>query len=151
MSGCGSSPAAVPVLERGPAVAKVEISSDYNALFDFTDQDTTRTLDDVADAGPLRASIVSELGHGTGFRFDGVRILLVDILGVSGCRSAALSSPCARVTYDVVNAQHDVVVPGAVGYATVEDNRWVVARTTTCSLLTQLATAEHLSPDVAGC
>jgi hypothetical protein len=62
-----------------------------------------------------------------------VNVKQVTALSSADCAKAAVASPCAKVTFDlVVNGQP--VVPNQTGYAVKQDGKWKVAKTTFCTL-----------------
>ncbi len=63
----------------------------------------------------------------------------------AACQTAAVPSPCAEVTYNIL-VNGTVALPNATGYATVVGGKWLVAKATFCAL----ESLENGSPP-AGC
>jgi hypothetical protein len=145
---CSSSPSA---LTGGQSVANEQIASDLNALYNLAHPDVQGATGDIADSGQLGTAIANELPHaGAGFPFTGVRVDKVYLLSRQACGNLGLSYPCARVVYDVL-AGNRTLAKGKTGFATVSDDRWVIAKTTVCGLLIQYAPAAGPNRYIAGC
>jgi hypothetical protein len=133
---CSSTP---PALTGGHSVANQQIASDLNTLFDLAHPDVQGAIADIADSGQLGTAIANELPRiGYGIPYTGARVDHVYLLSKNACAKIGLSFPCARVVYDVL-ARNRTLVHGKVGFATVSDDRWVIAKPTVCGLLIQYA------------
>ena len=91
-----------------------------------------------------------EAHAGSGFPYTGARVDKVYLLSRPACEMLGFSYPCARVVYDVV-AGNRTLVHNQTGFATVTNDRWVIAKTTACALLAQYAPAAGPNRYIAGC
>ncbi len=58
------------------------------------------------------------------------------MLPASQCQQAALTSPCAKVSYDLINSQTGTpLLAGQTGYAVNVNGKWLVSQNTFCALI----------------
>lgn len=138
---CGSSPAQV-----GPAQAKAEIGHAYETLFNFSNDSVEAKTAVVQDGSTLRAAITQALSSSLAKEAAGAKVSAVQLLSGTSCTQAALRSPCAKVTYNLLSPSHTpLFATPSMGYAVDVGGRWLVAKSTICGLLELFySTSGHL-------
>ena len=63
----------------------------------------------------------------------------------------ALPDPCAHVNYDIHGPGGTAILPGNNGYAVYTNGKWLVAKTTICTLLGLFYTASGKTGTPPGC
>jgi len=123
---------------QSAASAKQEITTTWVAFFGGKG-----SIDQLQDGSTLQqayqANLNSPLAKSTTAKVNAVSVLAANACGTNG-----VPSPCAEVTYDL-QAGGQTVLPGAKGYATKQNGKWKVSKTTFCSLL-QLAGGSQAPP-----
>jgi len=107
-----------------------EVTPAYTSFFHNFSGDVS-LLEDGASFPPASVEGMRATAAKTG-SID-VNVKSVTALGRADCSKAAVKSPCAKVTFDlIVNGQP--VVPNQTGYAVKQDGKWKVSKTTFCTL-----------------
>lgn len=128
---CGSSPA-TPT----GAQAKVAIARAYATLFDFANHSVHAKTAVIQDGGTVRTAIAEALSSPLAKKATGAKVSAVRLLSSSRCGEAALPSPCAEVTYNLLGPSHKPLFASpSTGYAVYVRGRWLVAKSTICGLL----------------
>lgn len=147
VAGCGSGPATV-----NPAQAKSAIERSYATLFDFTNHSVTQKMAVIQDGSTLRKALTDALSSSLAKNAAGAKVSAVHVLTASGCQSAALPSPCAKVTYSLLSPSHTpLFATASTGYAVYVSGRWLVAKSTICGLLELFYSASGHSGTPPGC
>jgi hypothetical protein len=128
---CGSSPA-----PPKPAQAKVAIGRVYATLFDFANHSVDAKTAVIQDGRTLHTAIAEALSSPLAKKATGAKVSAVQLLSSSRCGEAALPSPCAEVTYNLLGPSHKPLFASpSTGYAVYVRGRWLVAKSTICGLL----------------
>lgn len=147
LSACGSSPA-----EIKPAQAKAAIERVYATLFDFANHSVTAKTAVVQDGSTLRAALKEALSSSLAKEAAGAKVLNVQLLSSSRCSQAALPSPCAEVTYNLLSPSHTpLFVTPSTGYAVYVRDHWLAAKSTICGLLELFWSASGRHGQPPGC
>ena len=118
---------------QSAADAQEEISSNWTTFFNGANPDTAGRVKLLQDGANLQAAIAAAQANPTS-KAVSASVKKVDVLKGSDCQAASLSSPCAKVTYDIV-ANGSALISGSTGYAVRVNSKWVVSKTSFCSLL----------------
>jgi hypothetical protein len=128
---CSSGPA-----EIEPAQADAAVSHAFTTLFNFRDHSVDAKTAVVQDGDTLHTAIAEALSSSLAKQATGARVSAVRLLSKSSCTQAALRSPCAKVTYDLLGPSgKPLFTTPSLGYAVDVDGRWLVAKSTICGLL----------------
>jgi hypothetical protein len=117
------------------ASADAEIRSAYTTLFALDNPAVAPKLAAVQDGAQLKQAFVKELKSPLAKLAAGAKVLSITIEKGTSCRSEALPSPCAKVTYDILSPKHKPVLANSKGFAVYLNGRWLVAKTTICTLM----------------
>ena len=132
LGACGSG--AAPPMK--PAKAQAEIEHAYSTLFNFANHSVSAKTAVIQNGSTLRAALKQALSSSLAKRAAGAEVIAVRLLSAEQCQQAALVSPCARVTYNLLGPTHEpLFTPPSSGYAIYVKGRWLVAKATICGLL----------------
>jgi hypothetical protein len=135
-AGCAASRSSTPTTTTlSPAQARQEVAHAYEVLFDLASPALAPKLAVVQDGAALRSAMQGALRSPLARLAAGARVRAVTLATGAACAREQLPSPCAVVTYDVLSKSGTPLLAGAKGLALEQNGRWVVARTTICSLL----------------
>ena len=118
---------------QSTADAQKEISANWTSFFNGANSDTTAKAKLLQDASTLQAAIAAAAANPTE-KAVSANVKSVELLKGNSCTSIGLTSPCAKVTYDIVS-NGNTLLPGATGNAVRQKGKWVVSKGTFCSLL----------------
>jgi hypothetical protein len=115
---------------------KSAVTHAYATLFDFADPSVTAKTAVIQDGSTLQMALTQALSSSFAAEAAGAKVIAVNELSPTGCRRAHVASPCAKVTYNVLSPQQMPLFPSSsTGYAVEVHNRWLVTKSTICSLL----------------
>ena len=118
------------------AQAKTAIARDYATLFDFANANVAAKTAVIQDGRALRQALTQALSSSLAKEAGGAKVLSVHLRSASACRQAALPSPCAEVTYELLSPSQTPLFPTpSSGYAVYIQRHWLVAKSTICGLL----------------
>ena len=118
---------------QSTADAQKEVSANWTTFFNGANTDTNAKSKLLQDAASLKAAIAAAAANPTE-KMVSASVKSVDIIKGTGCTTTGLTSPCAKVTYDIV-ANGSPLLPGATGYAVRQNGKWVVSKGTFCALI----------------
>jgi hypothetical protein len=128
---CSSGPAQIE-----PAQAEAAIDHAFATLFDFSNHSVEAKTAVVQDGSTLHTAIAEALSSSLAKEAAGAKVSAVQLLSKTSCTQAALPSPCAKVTYNLLSPSHKpLFATPSIGYAVDVDGRWLVAKSTICGLL----------------
>ena len=134
LGACGSSSATYPPMK--PAKAQAEIEHAYSTLFNFANHSVSAKTAVIQDGSTLRAALKQALSSSLAKKAAGAEVIAVRVRSTLQCQEAALVSPCAMVTYNLLGPTHAPLFPTpSSGYAVYVKGRWLVAKPTICGLL----------------
>lgn len=131
--GGGSSSSSSTTTTVNPAQATALITTNWTTFFDGANSDTAAKAKLLQDSAALKAAVDAEATSPTA-KAVSAKVKSVDILKGSSCTSTGLTSPCAKVTYDIV-AGGNALLPNATGYAVRQGGKWLVSKSTFCTLM----------------
>jgi hypothetical protein len=145
---CGSGRPA----QTSPQEAKTAIGRAYATLFNFADHDVEAKTAVIQDGSALRAAITQALSSPLAKKATGATVSAVQLLSAARCGEAAVPSPCARVTYDLLGPSgRPLFTTPSIGYAAYVSDRWLVAKSTICGLLGLFYSASGHEGQPPGC
>ena len=128
---CSSGPAQIE-----PAQADAAIGHAYATLFDFSNHSVTAKTAVVQDGSTLHTAIAEALSSSLAKEAAGAKVSAVRLLSKTACTQAALPSPCAKATYDLLGPSGTpLFATPSIGYAVEVRGHWLVAKSTICGLL----------------
>ena len=147
LAACGAS---TPKIDA--ASARAGIDHAYRTLFDFTSKDVAPKVAVIEHGASLRGALTQALDSPLASAAAGARVDSVTLLGDSVCSRVPLGTPCAKVVYDLLGPSGAALFPSAsTGYAVLAGGKWLVAKTTICSLLGLFYSASGRSGTPPGC
>jgi hypothetical protein len=117
------------------AASTTQIRHAYSVLFDLADPALAPKLAVVEGGAGLHGAFLAALHSSLAKRAGGAAVHKVTIERGAACGAELISSPCAKVTYDILSPSRAVLLPGSTGLAVYQHGRWLVARVTICTLL----------------
>ncbi len=133
LAACSSSTPAMP----SASASKADIAHAYQTLFNMQDKAVGTKLAVIQNGSTLKNAITAALASPMAGEAAGATVNSVSILSDSGCKAEYLPSPCAAVGYSILLPSVSTGnLTGLKGFAVYENGRWVVSRSTICSLLT---------------
>jgi hypothetical protein len=146
LGACGSSstPSTTTTLPS-LAASTAAIKHAYTVLFDLADPALSPKLAVVQDGSTLESAMKTALKSALAKSAAGASVSEVTIEHGTACKNELLPSPCASVTYDIFSPTKAVVLPKAGGLAVYQHGRWLVGKTTICTLL-ELASSKAVPP-----
>ena len=150
-SACGSGRGAATSTQAAGAT-RAEVARAYGTLFDFTRGTVAGKLAVIEDGSSLRAALTAALGSALAKSATGARVDSVTLLSAVACRQGGVTHPCARVSYDLLGPKGTPLFSTpSTGYAVAPRGRWLVAKSTICSLLSLFYSASGRSGSPPGC
>jgi hypothetical protein len=135
-----------------PTKAKVETEHAYSTLFDFANHSVSAKTAVIQNGSTLGAALTQALSSSLAKQATGAEVTAVRLLSTTQCQQAALVSPCAKVTYNLLGANHaPLFATPAAGYAVYVNGRWLVAKATICGLLELFYSASGHKGVPTGC
>lgn len=145
LAACGSGPPSAAQSQR-------DIGHAYGTLFDFADHNVSAKTAVIEDGASLRRALTAALSSTLAQKAVGADVVHVHLLPASGCVDAALPSPCAEVTYNLLGAgRRPLFATPSTGYAVWQGGRWLVAKATICGLLELFYSASGRAGLPPGC
>ncbi|MHB8329457.1 MAG: hypothetical protein ACYDD6_07540 [Acidimicrobiales bacterium] len=152
---CGSSKSASTTTTTVPldsATAPTLIGRSYETLFNLSVKTVTDKIAVIQDGASVRTALSQAMASSLSNSSTGARVDTTVILQGPGCTQQHIPSPCAKVTYDILGATGQPLLPTpSTGYAVYADGTWLVAKTTICSLLGLFYSASGKSGTPPGC
>jgi hypothetical protein len=118
---------------QSAADAQKEISANWTTFFNGANTDIAGKTKLLQSASTLQAAIAAAAANPTE-KAATANVKSVELLKANSCTSIGLTSPCAKVTYDIL-VNGSPLLPGATGNAVRQNGKWVVSKGTFCSLL----------------
>jgi hypothetical protein len=148
---CGTSTTST-VNALNTTTAKVDITRAYSTVTNFSDDDLSAKTSAIEDGSTLTESLSQALSSALAKSATGARVLDVTMLSGSACTDKGLSSPCATVSYYLLGPQ-GTPLPGSpsTGQAVYKDGKWLVSKSTGCSLVERFYTAAGRKGFPPGC
>ena len=107
----------------------------YSVLFDLSNPAVAPKLAVVEDGSTIKSAMTSTLKTGLAKQAGGATTTNISIEHGSACRDETISSPCAKVTFNIDSPQGKVLLSHDIGFAVYKGSRWLVSKTTICTLL----------------
>ncbi|HXQ91319.1 MAG TPA: hypothetical protein VN768_07125 [Acidimicrobiales bacterium] len=145
---CSSSPAAATY---NPTTAKTDIAANYDTLFHFSTGTLASKEAVIQDGTGLKTAMHQALTSSESSAAQGAKVDSVSFLSTSQCTGKKLPTPCAKVKYDILGSGGTAILAGNTGYTVLVNGKWVVAKTTICTLLGLFYTASGKSGTPPGC
>jgi len=111
------------------------IKSSYSVLFNLANPELAPKLAVVQGATTIKAAMEGALKSVIAKEAGGASVASAKIEQGTACTSQSLTSPCAKVSYEILTPKGTVLMPSSVGYAVYQSDKWLVAKTTICTLL----------------
>lgn len=135
-----------------PSEAKAEIEHAYSTLFNFANHNVSTKTAVIQNGSALRAALKQALSSSLAKKATGAEVITVKVLSAEQCQEAALVSPCAMVTYNLLGPMHvPLFSTPSSGYAVYVNGRWLVAKATICGLLELFYSASGHAGVPSGC
>jgi len=135
-----------------PAKAKAQIEHAYSTLFNFVNHSVSAKTVLIENGSTLRAALKQALSSSLAKQAAGAEVIAVKLLSAEQCQQAALVSPCAMVTYNLLSPTHaPLLATPSSGYAVYVNGRWLVAKATICGLLELFYSASGHKGVPSGC
>ncbi len=105
----------------------------------------------IQDGQKIKPAFQQALNSSLAKSSAGAKLDSYKILSASACTKASVSSPCAKVVYDIDGPTGTAILPNSQGYAVYVNGKWLVAKATICGLLGLFYQAAGKSGSPAGC
>ena len=133
--GGGSSSSGTTTTTQSPTQAMQQITTNWTAFFNGAnaDNNSKRALlqNSQKYAAPFNKNFNNPAAATTLGKVDSVSLQTP-----SQCQQAALPSPCAKVTYDLVSRQTGApLLANQTGYAVYQNGQWLISGNTFCALI----------------
>jgi hypothetical protein len=151
LTACGSSNNAATTTTLNRAAAPGLIQTAYQTLFNFSDKTVSTKVAVIQDGSAVQSALSDALNSSLSSSATGAKIDTTTLQTSAQCTSAKLSSPCAKLSYDILGAGGTPLLAGQTGYAVYVSGQWLVAKVTICTLLGLFYSAEGKSGSPPGC
>jgi hypothetical protein len=135
-TGTGSGPTTSTV----PAISTADLAqvrASFETLFDLSDPALAPKVAVIEDGSALRTTLAAALKLPLAKLAKGASVVSVAPESTAVCAGELLSSPCVAVTFDILGASKaKPLLANEKGYAVEVSGKWLVAKSTICSLLT---------------
>ncbi len=131
----GSSSSSSTTTTQNPAQATALITTNWTAFFNGGNSNNASKLVLLQNNGKLSAVFYKNYANPAAAT-TAAKVTNVAVLSSSDCQSAAVPSPCAKVSYDLVNRTTGApLLAGQTGYATFQNGKWMISQNTFCALI----------------
>jgi len=117
------------------SASKAAIDRAYSVLFDLSNPALAPKIAVIQNGSALESAMKAALKSSLAKLAAGADVSAVTVEEGAACKSEFLPSPCAKVTYSIVGADHKVLLGDSVGFAIYHRPDWLVAKGTICTLL----------------
>jgi hypothetical protein len=133
----GSSSSSSTTTTQSPAQATAVITTNWTTFFDGNNPNSGAKLALLQNNGKLGATFQKNFaGNASTAAMTQAKVTNVTALPASQCQAAAVPSPCAKVSYDLVNRQNgSPLLAGQTGYAVYQNGKWMISENTFCALI----------------
>jgi hypothetical protein len=133
----GSSSSSSTTTTQSPAQATAVITTNWTTFFDGNNPNSGVKLALLQNNGKLAATFQKNFaGNASTAAMTAAKVTNVTVLPASQCQQAAVPSPCAKVSYDLVNRQNgSPLLAGQTGYAVFVNGKWQISENTFCALI----------------
>jgi hypothetical protein len=137
LAACGSSSTPTTTTTTLPSVSAstAAIKHAYSVLFDLSDTSVAPKLAVVQDGSSIRSAMTSTLKTGLAKEAGGASTTATSIETGAPCRTEGLSSPCAKVVFNIDAPNGHPLLSHDIGFAVYQKGKWLVAKNTICTLL----------------
>jgi hypothetical protein len=132
---CSSTAKPTTTTLPSPAASKAAIRHAYTVLFDLANPALSPKIAVIQDGSVLESAMKTALKSALAKSAAGATVSEITIEHGTACKNAFLPSPCATVSYDILSPTKTAVLSGAAGVAVYQHGRWLVGKTTICTLL----------------
>jgi len=146
----GPSPSTTMPASGPNAFDVAAIDQVYATVFDPT-ASLADKLADIQNGAAIKGTFDQALSSSLAANLAGARVDSVVFPDAAACTTAGLSSPCARVGYDILDTSGTSLLGGEQGWAVEVDGTWLMATNTICSLLGLFYQAEGKTGAPPGC
>jgi hypothetical protein len=115
--------------------SKAAIDRAYSVLFDLSNPALAPKIAVIQNGSALESAMKAALKSSLAKLAAGADVSAVTVEEGAACKGEFLPSPCAKVTYSIVGADHKVLLGDSVGFAIYHQPDWLVAKGTICTLL----------------
>ncbi len=115
--------------------SKAAIDRAYSVLFDLSNPALAPKIAVIQNGSALESAMKAALKSSLAKLAAGADVSAVTVEQGAACKGEFLPSPCAKVTYSIVGADHKVLLGDSVGFAIYHRPDWLVAKGTICTLL----------------
>ncbi len=117
------------------SASKAAIDRAYSVLFDLSNPALAPKIAVIQNGSALESAMKAALKSSLAKLAAGADVSAVTVEQGAACKGEFLPSPCAKVTYSIVGADHKVLLGDSVGFAIYHRPDWLVAKGTICTLL----------------
>ncbi|NNN20447.1 MAG: hypothetical protein HKL80_00395 [Acidimicrobiales bacterium] len=137
LAACSSAtPATSTTTTLSKTQAKQEITNAFSTLFNLQNPSIAPKIAVTQDGSSLAAAMTSTFHSQLAKAAGGAKVDSVVFDSVSECQMADQPSPCAKVYYSIISPAGTPIFPTpSIGYAVEINGKWLVAKSTICSLL----------------
>ncbi len=137
-----SSPPASTTTTMSQSKAQQEITDAFGTLFNLQDPSIAPKIAVTQDGSSLASAMTSTFHSQLAKAAGGAKVESVTFDSASQCQIADLISPCAKVSYSIISPAGTPIFPTpSTGYAVEVDGKWLVSKSTICSLLSLASTS----------
>ncbi len=156
-AGCPVPVTTTPPSEPPPSSTTVPSSPDVSAITQafqtlFGPSSTvSERAGAIENGSSLQTALTDASNSSLAANLSGVQVNDVTFPDDSGCTSAGVDNPCAKVLYDILGSGGSPVLAGNIGYAVSVNGAWLVSTATACSLLDLFWQASGAAGNPPGC
>lgn len=145
---CGSS-TTTPTYNK--ATAGSDISSAFGTVFNLSSSSLSPKIADIQNGSTISSAFNQALTSSLAKSAAGAKLDSYTVLSSAKCKSGNVPSPCAKVVYDIDGPTGTAILPNSQGYAVYANGKWLVAKSTICSLLGLFYQASGKTGSPQGC
>ena len=145
----GSSSSTTTTQPVDTATAPTLIAAAFSTLFDFSNKSIDNKVAVIQGGAQVKASLEQALASPLSSASVGAKVDSSTIEQGSACTSQRLTSPCAKVSYEILEANSTTITES--GFAAYVNGKWLVSKATICALLQLFYSAEQKKGSPPGC
>jgi hypothetical protein len=133
------------------ATVKPQVTAAYKTFFNLGNPNLDAKVAVIQDGASLRNTVNTALTSSLAKSATGASIMSATLASDAVCTKAKVPTPCAKVVYSILGQGGMSLLGNETGYAVYVNNKWLVSKSTVCTLMGLFYEATGASGAPAGC
>lgn len=151
VAACSSGGNSATTVTYNPATVQSDITTAYQTLFNLANKDVNAKVAVIQNGASIKTAMAQALASPIAGSAGGATVHSTSVVSNSTCSSKKVPTPCAVVNYDINGTNGTAILANNTGYASFQNGKWLVAKTTICVLLGLFQQTEGKQGNAPGC